>query len=43
MKRQKSLAHKKEMIARKERREERSARTRRAGKTKAQLLARRGT
>lgn len=41
MKRRKSFEHKREMLARAIRRDERSARTRKAGKTKAELLARR--
>lgn len=41
MKRRKSFEHKREMLARAIRRDERSARTRKAGKTKEQLLARR--
>lgn len=41
MRRRKSFEHKREMLARAIRRDERSARTRRAGKTKEQLLARR--
>jgi hypothetical protein len=41
MRRTKTLAHKKEMIARSIRREERSARTRKAGLNQVQLHARR--
>jgi hypothetical protein len=41
MRRRKSIAHQKEMIARSIRREERSARTRKAGLSQVQLHARR--